>query len=140
MTKKILIKSDEILVQAIDALTSVEPRFAYVLERTGMPKLRLRPDGFQTLLQAIVSQQVSVAAAKAIWSRLEIENFLDPNRILKTNEERLNSVGLSRQKVRYAKALAAADLDYIALRRNSDDEVIRILTEDPGIGVWTAQI
>ena len=105
-----------------------------------MPKLRLRPDGFQTLLQAIVSQQVSVAAANAIWSRLEIENFLDPNRILKTNEERLNSVGLSRQKIRYAKALAAADLDYIALRRKSDDEVIRILTEIPGIGVWTAEI
>ena len=70
MTKRILIESDEILVQAIDALTSVEPRFAYVLERTGMPKLRLRPDGFQTLLQAIVSQQVSVAAANAIWCRL----------------------------------------------------------------------
>ena len=114
MMKRILIESDEILVQAIDALTSCEPRFEYVLEHTGMPKLRLRPDGFQTLLQAIVSQQVSVAAAKAIWSRLEIENFLDPNRILKTNEERLNSVGLSRQKIRYAKALAAADLDYIA--------------------------
>ena len=104
MTKTILIESDEILVEAIDALTSCEPRFEYALEHTGMPKLRLRPDGFQTLLQAIVSQQVSVAAANAIWSRLESENFLDPNRILKTNEERLNSVGLSRQKIRYAKA------------------------------------
>ena len=52
----------------------------------------------------------------------------------------MNSVGLSRQKIRYAKALAAADLDYIALRRKSDDEVIRILTEVPGIGVWTAEI
>ena len=140
MMKRILIESDEILVQAINALTSCEPRFEYVLEHTGMPKLRSRPVGFQTLLQAIVSQQVSVAAANAIWSRLEIENFLDPNRILKTNEERLNSVGLSRQKIRYAKALAAADLDYTALRRKSDDEVIRILTEVPGIGVWTAEI
>ena len=77
MKKRILLESDEILVQAINALTSCEPRFEYVVEHTGMPKLRLRPDGFQTLLQAIVSQQVSVAAANAIWSRLEIENFLE---------------------------------------------------------------
>ena len=140
MMKRILIESDEILVQAINALTSCEPRFEYVLEHTGMPKLRLRPDGFQTLLQAIVSQQVSVAAANAIWSRLERENFLEPNQILKTNEDRLNAAGLSRQKIRYAKALAAADLDYIKLRQKSDDEVIRILTEIPGIGVWTAEI
>ena len=50
MMKRILIESDEILVQAINALTSCEPRFEYVLEHTGMPKLRLRPDGFQTCL------------------------------------------------------------------------------------------
>ncbi|HAY40701.1 MAG TPA: 3-methyladenine DNA glycosylase, partial [Gammaproteobacteria bacterium] len=101
---------------------------------------RLRPDGFETLLQAIVSQQVSVAAANAIWSRLELNNFVNPNQILQTNEDQLKAVGLSRQKIRYAKALAAANLDYKELRQKSDDEVIRILTEIPGIGVWTAEI
>ena len=54
MTDKILIETDEILVQAIDALTLLEPRFARVIEHTGLPKLRSRPDGFKTLLQAII--------------------------------------------------------------------------------------
>ena len=140
MTNRVLIESDQIVVQAIDALILHEPRFANVIELTGVPKLRLRPDGFETLLQAIVSQQVSVAAANAIWSRLELNNFVNPNQILQTNEDQLKAVGLSRQKIRYAKALAAANLDYKELRKKSDDEVIRILTEIPGIGVWTAEI
>ena len=140
MKHKVLIESDEIMVQAVDVLILCEPLFAGVIKHTGVPKLRSRADGFQTLLQAIVSQQVSVAAAKAIWSRLECENFLDPYKILQTNEVHLKAVGLSRQKIRYVKALAAADLDYIALRKKGDDEVIKILTEVPGIGVWTAEI
>ena len=140
MENRVLIESDQIVVQAIDALILYEPRFADVIKLTGVPKLRLRSDGFETLLQAIVSQQVSVAAANAIWSRLEFENFVDPDQILKTNEDQLKAVGLSRQKIRYAKALAAADLDYIELRQKSDGEVIKVLTEVPGIGVWTAEI
>ena len=140
MTHRVLIESDEIMVEAVDALISCEPLFAGVIKHTGVPKLRLRADGFQTLLQAIVSQQVSVAAANAIWSRLEFENFLDPHKILQMNEVHLKAVGLSRQKIRYAKALAAADLDYMDLRKKGDDEVIKILTEVPGIGVWTAEI
>ena len=140
MTDKILIETDEILVQAIDALTLLEPRFVRVIEHTGLPKLRSRPDGFKTLLQAIISQQVSVAAANAIWSRLDVENLTDPNKILKATEDRLKKAGLSRQKIRYSKALAAANLDYVDLRQKSDDEVINILTEVPGIGVWTAEI
>ena len=140
MTHGALIETDEIVAQAVDDLILCEPLFASVIKNTGVPKLRLRSDGFQTLLQAIVSQQVSVAAANAIWSRLELEKLLDPDKILKTNEVHLKAVGLSRQKIRYAKALAAANLDYTALREKGDYEVIKILTEVPGIGVWTAEI
>ena len=65
MTLRALIKYDEIVVQAVDDLILCEPLFADVIKHTGVPKQRLRSDGFQTLLQAIVSQQVSVAAANA---------------------------------------------------------------------------
>ena len=78
MTHRVLIESDEIMVQAVDDLILCEPLFADVIKHTGVPKLRLRSDGFQTLLQAIVSQQVSVAAANAIWSRLEFRTFSIP--------------------------------------------------------------
>ena len=51
-------------------LATAEPRFAEALKLSGAPPLRRRPDGFAQLLSAIVSQQVSVAAANAIWGRM----------------------------------------------------------------------
>ena len=58
MTDKILIETDEILVQAIDALTLCEPRFAHVIEHTGLPKLRSRPDGFDSPRRRLVPRSM----------------------------------------------------------------------------------
>lgn len=55
-------------------------------------------------------------------------------------EEELRAVGLSRQKARYARALAEAQIDYAALESLSSAEVIRVLTQVSGIGTWTAEI
>jgi len=52
----------------------------------------------------------------------------------------LKAVGLSRPKVKYARALAEARIDYTALRDVSDSEVLATLTAVSGIGVWTAQV
>ncbi len=52
----------------------------------------------------------------------------------------MRACGLSRQKIRYAKALAEADIDYVALRTAPTDEVVTTLTAVPGIGTWTAEI
>jgi DNA-3-methyladenine glycosylase II len=56
------------------------------------------------------------------------------------SDDDLRAAGLSRQKIRYARALAAARIDYAALRHTPTDEVVAVLTEVPGIGVWTAEI
>ena len=56
------------------------------------------------------------------------------------SEDDLRACGLSRQKIRYAKALAAARIDYRALREAPSDAVIAQLVEVPGIGRWTAEI
>ena len=63
-----------------------------------------------------------------------------PESVVATSEDALRALGLSRQKARYARALAEAGLDYDALRTAPTDEVIRVLTAVPGIGVWTAEI
>ena len=60
--------------------------------------------------------------------------------ILATSDEDLRGVGLSRQKVRYARALADARIDFTALRDAPDAEVIKTLTQVSGIGVWTAEV
>lgn len=121
-------------------LANFEPRFAKALEMTGTLPLRRRPDGFAQLLSAIVSQQVSVAAACAIWGRLRDARLTAPRKIQWASDEALRAAGLSRQKIRYARALADARINYAALREAPSDAVIATLTEVPGIGVWTAEI
>jgi DNA-3-methyladenine glycosylase II len=81
-----------------------------------------------------------VASAAAIWARLEGAGMVAPAVVVAAGEERLRALGLSRQKARYAVALAEAGVDYDALRGMPDGEVVRVLTAVPGIGVWTAEI
>ena len=121
-------------------LAAAEPRFAHALSRTGPLPLRRRADGFARLLQAIVSQQVSVAAARAIWGRMQAARLTGPRKIVWASDEDLRACGLSRQKIRYARALAAARIDYDRLRHAPLEEVVETLVEVPGIGRWTAEI
>jgi len=121
-------------------LTALCPRLRHAYGLTGPLPLRRNPDGFAELLSAIVSQQVSVASANAIWSRMEQAGFTEPQRIVAVTADDLRAVGLSRQKARYARALAEAGIDYGALRHAPTPEVIATLTQVPGIGVWTAEI
>ena len=63
-----------------------------------------------------------------------------PDTVIAAGEDGLRAAGLSRQKIAYAQALAAAGIDYVALRVAPDGEVIATLTAVKGIGVWTAEI
>lgn len=108
--------------------------------QTGKLPLRRRPDGFAELLSAIISQQLSVASASAIWDRMEAANLTAPALILDAGEDGLRAAGLSRQKIRYAQELARADIDFDALRNLPSEAVLKTLTQVPGIGTWTAEI
>jgi DNA-3-methyladenine glycosylase II len=121
-------------------LAAREPRFGEALALTGPLPLRRRPDGFEALLGAIVSQQVSVAAANAIWARMEAAGATDPAALALMPDESLRGCGLSRQKIAYARGLAASGVDFAALRTMPTDEVVGTLVELRGIGVWTAEI
>ena len=116
------------------------PRMAYAVQQTGPLPLRRRPDGFAQLLHAIVSQQVSVASANAIWGKLEAADRVSPSRIADATPDALRELGLSRQKIRYAQALAEAQIDYAALRQMADADLVETLVAVPGIGAWTAEI
>ncbi|MFP4328594.1 MAG: DNA-3-methyladenine glycosylase family protein [Paracoccaceae bacterium] len=135
-----IIETEACVAEGAAWLARAEPRFAHALSLTGPLPLRRRPDGFDQLLSAIVSQQVSVAAARAIQGRLEAAGLSTPAALREASDEAMRGCGLSRQKIRYARALAEADLDYVALRAEPTDAVVRRLTELPGIGVWTAEI
>lgn len=106
---------------------------------------RLAKSGFEPLLRSIISQQVSVASAAAIWARLQDAVVpLTPETLLRKRQTTLQKAGLSRPKVRYARALATAlgtgDLNLLRLPRMADEDAIAYLCEVPGIGRWTAEI
>ena len=135
-----IIRTEDCVAEGAAWLAAREPQFALALERTGPLPLRRREDGFASLLDAIISQQVSVASAAAIWRRLEAAGFTQAAAMAAASEEELRACGMSRQKMRYARALAQAGLDYPALRTAPDDAVIATLVALPGIGRWTAEI
>ena len=138
--KERAIQSQECINEGASFLANIEPRFKSALEVTGELPLRLSPEGFERLLGAIISQQVSVAAANSIWKRLVKANLNGPRKIMRADDAQLRAVGLSRQKVRYARALAESKINFRSLRSMSSEEVINTLTQVSGIGVWTAEI
>jgi len=135
-----IIKTEACVADGATWLAAQDTRFAQSLELTGPLPTRLRKDGFEQLLSAIVSQQVSVAAARAIWKRMQDAKLTGPRKVIWATEDELRAAGLSRQKVRYAKALAEARIDFKSLRDAPNEEIVKTLTQVSGIGVWTAEI
>ena len=135
-----IIMTDGCVAEGAAWLAQRDPRMAAALDQVGTLPLRRKTDGFDQLLNAIVGQQVSVASANAIWGRLCGAGMDDPARVAVASADDLRALGLSQQKARYAKALAEAGIDFVALRDQPTDDVIRTLTAVTGIGVWTAEV
>lgn len=137
--------SAEQLKASLDAIAAAEPMMAAAVARVGYPAPRPRDRGYETLLRTIVGQQVSVAAAAAIWRKLEagIGDLTDPAVVAAASDEALRAAGLSRQKAGYARSLAdgvtSGRLDLLDLRAD-DEEAIAQLVRVKGIGRWSAEI
>ena len=133
------------LRSALDALCAREPALATAIDRAGYPEPRIRARGYATLLRTIVGQQVSVAAARSMWAKLEalVGSPPDLKVLLKSSDEELRAAGLSRQKAGYARSLAGlvlcGELDLANLPED-DEEAIALLTKIKGIGRWSAEI
>ncbi|MFC3440669.1 DNA-3-methyladenine glycosylase family protein [Sphingobium rhizovicinum] len=140
-----MVTTAEQLQTGLDAIAALEPGFAAAIGRVGYPAPRVRPPGYETLLRTIVGQQVSVAAAAAVWSKLEAElgEGCTPTALLARDFDTLRACGLSRQKQGYARSLAelvmSGALDLRALPAD-DEEAIAQLVQIKGIGRWSAEI
>lgn len=121
-------------------LALVCPVWARILPQIGPLPLRRRRDGFEAIASAIVGQQISVAAAAAIWDRMRTAGLTRPEAIRAASDDQLRAAGLSRPKARYLRGVAEAGLDWAALRRMDDGAAIAALVALPGVGVWTAEI
>jgi DNA-3-methyladenine glycosylase II len=140
-----MVRTVDSINAAVDELARREKAFAAVLERHGRPEPRVSEPEATTLLRTIVGQQVSVAAARSMWAKLEAAYGSPPDlrKILKASDEDLRLAGLSRQKAGYARSLAelvlTGELDLDGLP-GDDEEAITLLTRIKGIGRWSAEI
>lgn len=116
------------------------PIWAKTLPLLGPLPLRRRDDGFEAIASAIVGQQISIAAAGAIWGRMQDAGLLTETALRTASEDDLRAAGLSRAKQRYLRGIADAGIDWNALRDMPDDAAIAHLVALPGIGIWTAEI
>lgn len=139
MTDRIIV-GPACLEEGADWLARIEPRFAAILPHVLPLPLRLKPDGFGPLLHIIVGQQVSVASANALWSKLQAADMTTPMAVRSATQDNLRGLGLSQQKARYAHALADAELDFDGLHHLPSDKVIKALCAVKGIGMWTAEV
>jgi len=134
------------LKPAMKALAKADPDIARHYQTCGLPPERYGDPTFAGLIRTIVSQQVSVASARAILGRLHeaLEHQVTAEKLLCLDDAACKQIGLSRHKVRYTRALAEhvldGRLDPEGMDNFSDDEVIETMTRVPGIGRWTADI
>jgi DNA-3-methyladenine glycosylase II len=140
-----MVRTRETLDESISRLAALEPAFAAIIARHASPEPRNSEPGAHTLLRTIVGQQVSVAAARSMWAKLEAAYGAPPDlkEIENASDEELRLAGLSRQKAGYARSLAglvlSGELDLAALPAD-DEEAIALLTRIKGIGRWSAEI
>ena len=140
-----MVRTTESLHASIDELARREAAFARVLEEKGRPEPRSSDPGVGTLLRTIVGQQVSVAAARSMWTKLTARfgEPVDLAALLEADDAMLREAGLSRQKAGYARSLAglvlSGELDLAKLPAD-DEEAIAELIKIKGIGRWSAEI
>ena len=139
-----VLHSEADLAEGIAWLRAREPRFDAFLALSPAVPLRRSAPGFETLLHSVVSQQLSVASADAIWGRLTAGLDPTPDAIRQARVPVLAAAGLSRPKIAYARGLACAVQDGTLPMERLDgmtsEDAIEALTRIRGIGRWTAEI
>lgn len=101
--------------------------------------------GFPELVRIVIGQQVSTAAARNVWQRMESHfTIVEPQKILKMEDEALRAFGLSGQKVKYIRGLSEAvhgkAFDPHALEGMDDEAVYAAITALKGFGPWSAEM
>ena len=129
-------------------LSRRDPLLRPVIKRHSPCRLQPHTRYYETLVRAIISQQLSTKVADTICGRVKAiyapTRFPRPDQILATPNETLRATGMSNAKVSFLKDIAAKTADgtlkLSRLSRMSDEEVIEMLITVKGIGVWTAHM
>lgn len=134
--------------KAIIHLKSVDFVLASLFNKYPVVILHPHTNYFQSLAEAIISQQLSGKAATTIITRFKKlfpgTDFPSPKQVLRKKDSDLRSVGISGSKASYIKNLAKAveekTVHFTDVAKLTDEEIIEMLTKVKGIGRWTAEM
>ncbi len=132
--------STKFIIDAAPRIYKLEKRFELIEKDFGFPSFDPREKGYIALKKTIIGQQLSIAAAAAIWRRFIDADIRDEKILNGQADMQLRNLGLSRQKISYLKSLAGSRLDFDKMEVMENEEVIDVLTAIKGIGLWTAEI
>jgi len=128
-------------------ISRVDPKLRQLVKKHGPIEFTTEDDPFESLVEAIISQQLNGRAARMIFGKLKAllhTDIIDAPSLHKVSASRLRKVGVSPQKIRYLRDLSSrvvrGKLNLENLKNMPDDEVIQILDEVKGIGPWTAHM
>lgn len=140
-----IVETEQDVAEGVSHLRAVDPRMAEMIDLAGTLPLRRREAGLEGLLSIIVSQQLSVASARAIWTKVKDRlGPLDPARLAETEEAEFRLCGLSGPKIRTIRSIVDSvtngSLDLDLLSGMPADEAHAAMVKVKGIGPWTADI
>jgi DNA-3-methyladenine glycosylase II len=134
------------IAEALKHLAAADAQLAAIIKSVGAYEIRLRKDPFQSLVEAIIYQQLAGSAADAIYKRFVkiYGRFPRPLQLLETPDSKLSVAGLSARKIEYVKDLASrvsdGRLNLHLLSEMPDEQIVEQLVEVKGIGRWTAEM
>ena len=128
-----------------EALCRQAPEFSGIVKQAELDGFECMGDLFYALVQSIVSQQLAVKAADAIFKRVEtLLGEISAENLKAAEFDSLRACGLSGRKIEYLRGIADAvlsgEIDFKRLSERSDDEVVAELVKLKGVGVWTAEM
>ncbi|MFN7114079.1 MAG: DNA-3-methyladenine glycosylase family protein [Alphaproteobacteria bacterium] len=131
--------------KGLRALRRRDPLLAAAYARNGILPWKRQPEGFEGLVNIILAQQISTAVATHLVRRVKAAlPEITPRRFMKLDDDTLRGMGISRQKILYARSLAEAMIsrrfDTADLPAMADADAFAALTALKGIGLWSAEI
>ena len=133
--------------RGVSHVSRADPRIRQLVQKHGMIEFESGGDPFESLVEAIISQQLNGQAARMIFHRLKGSfdaEDINPKALREMHVSKLRKAGVSPQKIRYLRDLSLrivrGQLNLGNFASKPDDEIVMALDEVKGIGPWTAHM
>lgn len=129
----------------INEIKNNDEKISEIIEKVGHINREINTNTFEKLICSILAQQISNKAYQSVYNKfLNIVSEISSKAILSKTDDELQKAGISYRKVSYIKNVCeeevSGNIDFSNLHNYADEEIINMLTNINGVGVWTAKM